>query len=397
MIKSDLLDPEILDSNLYLITYCRSSGNKHIVKLRFTKNTSNSVCILSKSQKAKTPDWLDNIVADSTGSSYITSRMIFGKVTKVTLHLEQSEISAVLASFERKYGKSLFIGKHALDYSHSRAITIAFRPEAFPRYSISELEFDFQARSYSHSILSNPISKWQRSVTSEHLARIFRVGNNVLEIGCGTGIETIPLARKGVHVLATDISEEMLQLLEKRAAKSEVSALIKIRKLSSSDIDEIRNDPFYPAAGFDGAFSHFGALNLEPNLREFSKKLSPLLRANSLVSFAIWNRICFCDILANILGRKSHRTRERMHGQVSANDDSKYSLDTCTYDPSQFASMFPEFEKVSLFALPTLIPPSEYSRKFSFLLKLGILDRELGKLPFFRSIGDNFVLTMRKK
>ena len=397
MIRSTLFDPELSDLHLYIVTFGRVTGNKHIVKLRFIRKSSDSVCVLSSSRNAKAPDWFENILADYKGSSYIASRSNFGKVAKVTLHLEQSEVDAALASFERKYGKELFVGKHALDYSNSRAITIFFRPETFPRQSLSELEFDLQARRYSNSILTNSISKWQRYVTGEHLANIFGLGNNILEVGCGTGIETIPLARKGVHVVATDISEEMLRILEKRAEKFEVSQFVRTRRLSSSNIDEIRNDSIFPSNGFNGAFSHFGALNLEPDVRAFSTKLSSLLKPNSLVSFAVWNRICFSDIFANMITRKNRRIRERICGWVSANDGSKYSLDTNAYDPNEFASMFPEFEKVSLFAVPTLIPPSEYSSKFSFLLKLKRLDRELGKVPLFRSIGDNFVLTMRKK
>lgn len=51
----------------------------------------------------------------------------------------------------------------------------------------------------------------------------FRVNpKNVLELGCGTGNITIPLANKGYNVTAVDLSEQMLERAREKAAQSGV-------------------------------------------------------------------------------------------------------------------------------------------------------------------------------
>ena len=39
----------------------------------------------------------------------------------------------------------------------------------------------------------------------------------VADLGCGTGRALIPLARRGVHGLAVDLSERMLQIVRRKA------------------------------------------------------------------------------------------------------------------------------------------------------------------------------------
>src|SRR5215211_7067615 len=48
-------------------------------------------------------------------------------------------------------------------------------------------------------------------------------GEPVLELACGSGRLTIPLASEGVNITGMDISEEMLNLAKLKASKSEVS------------------------------------------------------------------------------------------------------------------------------------------------------------------------------
>ncbi|MGD9909017.1 MAG: class I SAM-dependent methyltransferase [Candidatus Izemoplasmatales bacterium] len=45
---------------------------------------------------------------------------------------------------------------------------------------------------------------------------------SLLDIGCGTGTLSMELARRGFHVTATDLSDEMLQILNYRAEQEEL-------------------------------------------------------------------------------------------------------------------------------------------------------------------------------
>jgi Methylase involved in ubiquinone/menaquinone biosynthesis len=44
----------------------------------------------------------------------------------------------------------------------------------------------------------------------------FKKEEIVLDLGCGTGLEAIPLAKKGINIVAVDVSQGMLQILKRR-------------------------------------------------------------------------------------------------------------------------------------------------------------------------------------
>lgn len=68
-------------------------------------------------------------------------------------------------------------------------------------------------------------------------------GQRVLELGCGKGQMTIPLAMQGLIVEATDISEEMLAATRNSALTNNCANRISCRKMSAERLD-------YPDASF---------------------------------------------------------------------------------------------------------------------------------------------------
>ena len=392
--------PDSNDELVYLVSYGRKTLRKHIVKLRFVPWTRDTICVLTIERDSSAPDWVQNLFSSaSKAPCEFASKNHYGLITRASILISEEDALVAAKKFNQKYGKA-FTKEYSKYYKNAKPVLLEYteiieKPERL----VTQLEFDLQARNYTANILKNPISLWQREVTIEHLSRIFKPGRTVLEIGCGTGLETIPISEKGVNVVALDISQEMLDILDSRVRERNIRARIRTRQLSSSEISEIKSDSLFPPGGFDGAFSNFGAVNLEKNLKEFSKELSSILKPGALVSFAVWNRFCLTDASLRFLKLKGPMFRERFSGRVKASGESKYSLDTMTYTPSEYYSHFAtEFQINSIFALPALlVPPSEYASKLSFLLKLRRLDYWLGRLPLFRRIGDNYVITMQKR
>ncbi len=387
------------DEFLYVTTLGRQTSEKYIVKLRFIPWKENSVCVLTSFNSKGAPDWLQNVISNESQSE-IVSRSFSGGITEASIPLDENNsvvTRSALENFVKKYGESIL--REMSFYKNSRPVLLEFLAKAPSNdETLQRLEFDFQARDYTSLILENPISRWEREVTVQHVSSIFRKGQTVLEIGCGTGIETIPLASLGLNIVAIDISEKMLELLSKRSVGAGVDSFVKTRHLSSFEIEKLRSDSLYPSGGFDGVFSNFGAMNLEKDLRSLSRKLGELLKARSYAVFTVWNKFCLSEILAGSIKGGASQFRARSSGLVKADSLSRYSLDTFTYTPSEFADYFvQDFELVSWFALPTLIPPPEYARRAALLLKLKKADLVLSRLPFFRNVGDNFVLTLRKK
>ena len=49
--------------------------------------------------------------------------------------------------------------------------------------------------------------------------QVARYGEPVLELACGSGRFTLPLAREGINITGVDISEDMLDLAKLKASK----------------------------------------------------------------------------------------------------------------------------------------------------------------------------------
>ncbi|MBP2292350.1 class I SAM-dependent methyltransferase [Azospirillum rugosum] len=86
-------------------------------------------------------------------------------------------------------------------------------------------------------------------------------GGPVLEVGCGTGRLTIPLARAGIEVWAVDISAAMLDQLRAKLAEElpEVRARVRVVQQDAAALD-------LPERGFRLAAIPFNVLMLIPDL-----------------------------------------------------------------------------------------------------------------------------------
>jgi SAM-dependent methyltransferase len=74
-----------------------------------------------------------------------------------------------------------------------------------------------------------------------------RAGGPVLELGCGTGRLTVPLAKEGIPILGADLSETMLEGLKRRAEREGVparSARVDMRDFSLNETFELIFVPF---------------------------------------------------------------------------------------------------------------------------------------------------------
>lgn len=90
-----------------------------------------------------------------------------------------------------------------------------------------------------------------------------RTGGPVLEVGCGTGRLTIPLARLGLEVWAVDVSEGMLAQFRAKLAREDAAVQARIRVVQQ---DATRLD--LPERGFALALLPFNTLMLIPDADE---------------------------------------------------------------------------------------------------------------------------------
>lgn len=149
---------------------------------------------------------------------------------------------------------------------------------------------------------------WMRRVLHDRYRRLFRPGERVLDLGCGTGLDTLFLAGLGMRVTALDVSPGMIEALEAKLASGGAAGRVETRVGDAAELDG------WPAAGFDGVVSAFAALNTLPELSGAARGIARLLRPGGRAVLHLlgraggWERL---GLLARLRWREAGELGER--------------------------------------------------------------------------------------
>lgn len=116
---------------------------------------------------------------------------------------------------------------------------------------------------------------------------------NILELACGTGNITIPLAKKGYDIAGIDISEEMLMIAREKSQKEGIDLVLLNQDIAYLDFDLYDLDCVLCAC--DG----FNYILEENDLKSAFNKIYNLLKENGIFIFDISSYYK----LSNILGQ----------------------------------------------------------------------------------------------
>lgn len=152
--------------------------------------------------------------------------------------------------------------------------------------------FDAIADRYDQSFTYSWIGQAQRAPVWNELAKVFRPGQQVLEIGCGTGIDASFLGKREVHVTACDSSREMIAVTTQRIQADRLQHLVRPLVLRAEDIDRLS-----PTVPYDGAFSNFGALNCVEDLSTLSTNLAKVLKPRADLMLCWMGSCCAWETL----------------------------------------------------------------------------------------------------
>ena len=122
--------------------------------------------------------------------------------------------------------------------------------------------------------------------------------DTVLDIGCGNGSITLPLAAKADSVTALDISTKMLDILQEKAITQDLSNI----KVINKDIEDVESDELGYHDVVVASRSLNGIADIKPELEKINKI------ARKYVYITLWgvgNRE-FESKMAELLGRKSY-------------------------------------------------------------------------------------------
>src|SRR5882724_3454272 len=99
--------------------------------------------------------------------------------------------------------------------------------------------FDALAADYDAAFTRSAVGTLQRRAVWRHLDAAFAPGDRVLELGCGTGEDAVHLGRRGVKVLATDASQEMVEAARRKVDAAGLAAVVEVRRLALEELAQL--------------------------------------------------------------------------------------------------------------------------------------------------------------
>jgi ubiquinone/menaquinone biosynthesis C-methylase UbiE len=245
------------------------------------------------------------------------------------------------------------------------------------------------ATNYDNSLAGDT---WMRRALHAHYARLFEPGERVLDIGCGTGLDAVFLARRGVYVVALDVSDGMLEQARLHVASAGLESLVEVRAYDAAALEQLE-------LRVDGAISAFATLNTVPDLREVAAGLRKLVRPRGRVVLHMLNRFSAWELLGHLMHREWRAARLTGRGATRQFTIGGQPVAHQMYDwRTAYACFRPYgFALRRGYSLGALRPPHTVRRLPRTLVgALEWLDVRLGDLPLLRDAGRFFVLDLER-
>jgi SAM-dependent methyltransferase len=257
--------------------------------------------------------------------------------------------------------------------------------------------FDAVALQYDDTFTSSAVGRAQRLAVWKELAKLFRPGDRVLEIGCGTGEDACFLAQRGVRVTACDSSSRMIAVTRRKIAGYGLQKLVNPVEVGAEHICNLStSEPFH------GAFSNFGVLNCVPDLGRLAKDLASLLNPNAHALLCWMGPTCIWEIAWYLAhGDREKAFRRLQPDGITARLAAAASVHVRYPSVRSLAQTFaPHFRVKSVVGVGVAVPPSYAEawaqRHPNWLRFCEGVDGLLGKSPGIRLLGDHVLVRLQR-
>jgi SAM-dependent methyltransferase len=262
------------------------------------------------------------------------------------------------------------------------------------------LAFDRLAPDYD-ALTGGEIFQLLRARVHRVYARQFARASRVLEIGCGTGVDTHFLAAHGVRVVACDPSEEMVSRTLRRLAGGGLERATSVVPCGLEDLESYLDALGLPDT-FQGIVSNFGALNCVAHLSPLAALARRHLEPGGVIILGLMARVCAFESLYFVATGRSRQARRRAgEGPVGVN---VAGIEVPTYFHrigDVRAALGPELTLEGIEGLGVIIPPPYLEARWQRLPRRArslatTVDGWLAHWPPFNRVGDHVLLRFRK-
>lgn len=257
--------------------------------------------------------------------------------------------------------------------------------------------FDSVAADYDGPRGNNLLIQDMRREMWRWLDATFPRASQLLELGCGTGLDAVRMAERGDRITATDWSPLMAARTRERAARALVSERVQVLALGAQELDRLEGRALY-----DGAYSNLGALNCLPDLHTVARECARLIRPGGRLVFSVIGRWCPWEIGHYARRGDWARVRVRFARRMVPVRMNGHAVWTRYWTPLELYRAFAgEFTLAHYRGLCVLAPPpyltwmkDRYPRWYDSLWRW---DRHLCGWPFIRRLGDHFLIIMARR
>ena len=145
----------------------------------------------------------------------------------------------------------------------------------------------------------------RRYRTHYHLPELFEsmdgTDQRLLEVGCGIGVDSIQLAKRGFQVTAVDLTENALAVARQFAARRE--ATVDFRLGNAEGLD-------FPDESFDAIYS-FGVLHHTPDIKRSVAEVHRVLRPGGTAYVMLYHRNSLVNLMHRALRLPYEPPRDR--------------------------------------------------------------------------------------
>jgi SAM-dependent methyltransferase len=256
--------------------------------------------------------------------------------------------------------------------------------------------FDQISKVYDQ-LFGNFITSWMRAYTRRFVPSLIKGSSKtLLEIGCGTGIDTVWFLKKGYNVISIDISSKMCELTRSRviARFGRIPDGTFILPMSSQQIGK-ELPAILDDIPVDVCYSSMGALNTDPDLKSLLNHLISLMSKDGIMIASLMNRNAWWINLFQFLKKKRGIFRNSYAKVPLGSTQVICSLYTIKEIEFLFQQHF-VIEAIKTF--PCLLPPPfvtslQQSTVFTFITKM----EHWVEKTFLHRFGDHILIVAKPK
>jgi len=261
------------------------------------------------------------------------------------------------------------------------------------------MPFDHIASTYDSVFARSAIGQFHRKRVWKYIEGMLPdlKGFEMLELNCGTGEDAVLFGEGGFNIVATDISEEMLKITQKKAEQVSMQ-----NKISSHYLDlDTFNESLFDKK-FDLIFSNFGGINcINPeSLQTLIEKLPTILNPGGRFVGVVMPKFCAWETAFFLMRLQFGKAFRRLTAKQAFSDLHGANVKTWYYHPSQIRELSREhFRMVCLRPIGLALPPAYLERFFSvkkgWLLRLDKIEKKLSNSSLFSGMADNYIIDLQ--